>query len=88
MEAESRPTQPREEHRRTLRPLPIGAMVVAGVLLVIPMIALALVPTYAGETPVLWGFPFFYWYQFLWILLTPLLTWAAYVVIVRARGKK
>ena len=24
---------------------------------------------YADETPRLWGFPFFYWYQLLWVLL-------------------
>jgi len=25
---------------------------------------------YVRLTPVLWGFPFFYWYQFAWVLLT------------------
>jgi hypothetical protein len=59
--------------------------VTAGVLLAIPLVALALVPTYSAETPKLWGFPFFYWYQLLWILLTPVFTWAAYLVITRAR---
>jgi hypothetical protein len=67
------------------RRLPMGTKVVAGVLLLIPLVALALVPTYSSETPKLWGFPFFYWYQLLWVLLTPVFTWSAYVVITRAR---
>jgi hypothetical protein len=46
------------------------------------------VPTYSHETPVLWGFPFFYWYQLLWVLLTPLFTLGAYAVIKRARSDR
>jgi hypothetical protein len=72
----------------TARPLPVGAKVVAGVLLAIPMIALALVPTYSSETPMLWGFPFFYWYLLMWVILTPVFTWSAYIVVNRARGEK
>ncbi len=67
------------------RPLPPGAMALAGVLLLIPLVALALVPTYAKDGPQLWGFPFFYWYQFLWVFLASGFTWAAYLVIARAR---
>jgi cation transport ATPase len=67
------------------RHLPVRAVVYAGVLLAIPLIALALVPTYSSETPKLWGWPFFYWYQVLWVLLTPIFTWGAYLVIVHAR---
>lgn len=50
---------------RPQRRLPTRTKVVVSVLLVIPMVALALVPTYSSRTPVLWGFPFFYWYQLL-----------------------
>jgi hypothetical protein len=60
-------------------------MVLAGVLLAVPLVALALVPTYAKQDPHLWGFPFFYWYQFLWVFLASGFTWAAYLVITRAR---
>jgi hypothetical protein len=28
--------------------------------------------------PTLLGFPFFYWYQLLWVPITALLTWVAY----------
>jgi hypothetical protein len=42
-------------------------------LLVIPFIALLWVPLYNRIEPAIWGVPFFYWYQFLWVLLTSLL---------------
>jgi hypothetical protein len=65
--------------------LPRSAMVKAAVLLAIPILALLLVPLYARATPRLWGVPFFYWYQFLWVPVTGGLTYAAYVVITQAR---
>jgi len=68
--------------------LSAGSAVLVAVLLLIPCVALALVPTYSHETPRLWGWPFFYWYQVLWVLITPVLTYSAYVVIKRARGDR
>ena len=44
-------------------------LVVAGILLAIPIVALLWVSSYARETPRLWGFPFFFWYQFLWVFI-------------------
>jgi hypothetical protein len=67
------------------RPLSPGALVAAGVLLAIPIIALAIVPVYSKDTPRLWGFPFFYWYQFAWVFLASGFTWGAYLVVRRAR---
>jgi hypothetical protein len=67
-------------------PLPTSARVTAGILILIPLVALAIVPVYARQTPRLWGFPFFYWYQFLWVFLASACTWGAYLVITRARG--
>jgi hypothetical protein len=63
-------------------------MVAVAVLLLIPCAALAAVPTYSRETPTLWGWPFFYWYQVLWVFITPVLTYLAYVLISRARGDR
>jgi hypothetical protein len=60
-------------------------MMLAGLLLAVPLVALAAVPTYAKKDPHLGGFPFFYWYQFLWVFLASGFTWAAYLVITRAR---
>ena len=47
-------------------------------LLVIPYIGLLWVPFYNFHDPVLFGFPFFYWYQLLWVPITALLTYIAY----------
>lgn len=49
-------------------------------LLIIPFIATLWVPFYAGKDPELAGIPFFYWYQFLWIIITSLLTGLVYLV--------
>ena len=52
----------------------------AGVLLAIPVLALLIVGLYADEDPELWGFPFFYWYQFAWVFLASGFTYAAFRV--------
>ncbi len=48
------------------------------VLLLIPYIALLWVPFYNDAQPPLFGFPFFYWYQLLWVPLTSLLIFIVY----------
>jgi membrane protein implicated in regulation of membrane protease activity len=58
---------------------------IAAVLLAIPVVALLWVSTYARETPRLWGFPFFYWYQFLWVFICAALTYAAHRLVLAAR---
>jgi hypothetical protein len=70
------------------RRLPLGTAILVGVLLLIPCVALALVPTYSRTTPKLWGWPFFYWYQVLWVLITPVLTYTAFLIIKRTRGDR
>ena len=47
-------------------------------LLALPFIGLLWVPFYNQETPELFGFPFFYWYQFLWVPITSLLIWIVF----------
>lgn len=76
----------RNPQRSTTRSLPVGATVASGVLLALPLVALALVGTYARKGPELWGFPFFYWYQFLWVFLASACTYGAYLIIERGRG--
>ena len=46
-----------------------------------PTVAVIAVPTYNSDTPKLGGFPFFYWYQLLWVVLTGVLMVAAYWAI-------
>jgi hypothetical protein len=84
------PHQPAQVPTTPQRPprLPAATMVAVAVLLIIPCLALALVPIYSRETPRLGGWPFFYWYQLMWVLLTPPMTYAAFVLIKRARGDR
>ena len=64
-----------------------ATIALVGVLLLIPIIGPLLVNTYARETPTLWGFPFFYWYQFMWILISASLTGLAYYIVVRHKRR-
>jgi len=47
-------------------------------LLLIPFIFALWPASYSMAAPALWGFPFFYWYQILWILLTALISYIVY----------
>lgn len=67
------------------RRLPPATIATAGLLLLVPIVAMAIVPVYSRQKPELWGFPFFYWFSILWTILTPGFTYAAYLVIERAR---
>ncbi|MGI9090984.1 MAG: DUF3311 domain-containing protein [Gemmatimonadaceae bacterium] len=49
-------------------------------LLIIPFIGTLWVSTYASVKPELWGIPFFYWYQFLWIGISAAITIIVYIV--------
>ena len=44
----------------------------------LPFLGLLWVPFYNHEGPSLFGFPFFYWYQLMWVPLTSLLIWIVY----------
>jgi len=48
-------------------------------LLVLPYIGLCFPVIYVRATPALFGFPFFYWYQFLWVILTSALLGIVYL---------
>ena len=60
-------------------------LTVAAVLLAIPVVALLWVGSFARVEPTLAGFPFFIWYQLLWVFLCAACTWAAYRVVRIAR---
>ncbi len=79
------PSQSRPE--QDAPPTDMGKMTLAGVLLMIPIVALLWVPSYAKADPELFGFPFFFWYQFLWVFLCSGLTYTAYRLTLSARGK-
>ncbi|HEX5474445.1 MAG TPA: DUF3311 domain-containing protein [Vicinamibacterales bacterium] len=49
------------------RPTPLGCIVVGLLFLVVAVVALW-VPLYNRAEPALFGVPFFYWFQMVWIL--------------------
>jgi hypothetical protein len=69
----------------TVPPADRGLQAAAGVLLLLPIVALMWVSSYAKPEPRLAGFPFFIWYQFLWVFLCSACTYAAYRLVLKAR---
>jgi len=59
-----------------------AARAVVAVLLLVPCVALLWVPSYTKVKPVVFGFPFFYWYQLLWVLIGAACLAVAYVLTV------
>jgi hypothetical protein len=55
-------------------------------LLLLPFIAMLWVPSYASGQPELFGIPYFYWYQFLWILISAALTAIVYFATREPEG--
>jgi len=47
-------------------------------LLVLPYLGLCFPELYVRTRPIVFGFPFFYWYQFAWILGTTAILWVFY----------
>ncbi len=47
-------------------------------LLLIPFVAVLWVPFYASASPEVAGIPFFYWYQFLWVIISGIITAIVY----------
>jgi hypothetical protein len=47
-------------------------------LLLLPWIAMIWVPSYNKVEPTLWDFPFFYWYQLAWVLISAGITALVY----------
>ncbi len=79
--------QPRSEHthaRPRHRTQPIMWTLIA-VLLAAVLAGTLWVPIYNRTTPALGGFPFFYWYQLLWVPVVALISWAAYALSRRAQ---
>ena len=67
----------------TVRPL--GWLQV--VLLAIPCVAVLVVPFFNRVEPELWGIPFFYWWQMLWVPLSGVFVALAYRTAVVKLGE-
>jgi hypothetical protein len=60
----------------------------AGVLLLIAIVAPLWVWFYAKATPKLWGFPFFYWYQLMWVFIAAALVSVSYRLVLVEECKR
>jgi hypothetical protein len=69
------------------RPAPVVRVVVA-ILLIAPFVVYLAVPSYAKVKPRLAGFPFFYWWQLLWVIITAVFIGAAYLLTRRSRRER
>ena len=72
-------TQPASPGRGPVR-RPAARAAVA-VLLAVALIGTLWVPLYARSRPQLGPFPFFYWYQLIWIPLTAAILWICYLLL-------
>jgi hypothetical protein len=59
----------------------LAAWVFVTILLIIAVAGTLVVPIYARSTPKLGDFPFFYWYQLLWVPLVGILSGIAYLLV-------
>jgi hypothetical protein len=67
-------TQPSRPRRRT------GNWIVIAILLAASLVGVLWVPFYARITPTLGGFPFFYWYQLMWVPIVAILGGLSYLL--------
>ena len=49
-------------------------------LLLLPFVAVLWVPFYNRVQPTIWSFPFFYWFQLLWIILSGVIIGLVYIL--------
>lgn len=56
------------------------------VLLAVPCIAVLAVPIYNRAGPALWGIPFFYWWQMVWVPLSSVFIGLVYRQVVSHPG--
>ena len=75
------------------RPPPMTArvrtpLIIAGILLGAAVVVPLLVPTYARDEPRLFGFPFFYWYQLLWVFVCAALVMIAHRLVKQHEERK
>jgi Protein of unknown function (DUF3311) len=59
-------------------PATMGAV---AVLLIVAIMGTLWVPIYARSLPELGHFPFFYWYQLIWVPLTAAILWICYLLL-------
>ena len=73
-------------HARPRRSQHRGIWAVIAVLLAAVLVGTLWVPLYNMTTPTWGGWPFFYWYQLLWVPIVALVSWCAYLLSKLAQG--
>jgi hypothetical protein len=58
-----------------------GNLILAGILLLIALVGALAVPIYARATPKLGDFPFFYWWQLIWVPVVAILAAISYLLV-------
>jgi len=71
--------QPHPPRKRTVTWIAITVLLLAS------LVGTLWVRFYARATPKLGDFPFFYWYQLIWVPIVAVLSWLAYLLIGRGR---
>ncbi len=51
------------------------------ILLIAPFIGVLWIPIFNRIEPQLWGIPFFFWYQFLWVFISAVVTAFVYLKV-------
>ncbi len=67
----------------TRRPVLSTPRVIAAVCLIAPFVSMLWISSYNTTDPKWLGFPFFYWYQLLWVVITAVLMVVAFQAIKR-----
>jgi hypothetical protein len=67
-----------QESATPTRRRPAGLWVLIVIILIPPVVLPLWVPLYNKTDPKLWGFPFFFWFQFALIIFSAILTATAY----------
>ena len=72
-----------ESEQSTRGPVVTPARLIAAVCVIVPFIAVLGVPIFDKDKPEVAGFPFFFWWQLLWVAVTAALMGLAYYVVRR-----
>ncbi len=70
------------------RPILSPLRAIAAVCIIAPFVAMLWIPSYNTTNPKLLGFPFFYWYQLLWVVITAVLMIVAFHAVKRDRDQR
>jgi uncharacterized protein DUF3311 len=58
-----------------------GRLILVGILLLIAIVGALVVPIYARATPKLGDFPFFYWWQLIWVPVVAILAAISFLLL-------